>query len=619
MFSQKPLHTPKESPLTFFNRLHCLLLIFVFLTIALACRLAWLQLFQFKQFETLSLKNQMTIIPIPPPRGIIVDRQGVVLAENIPVYSLEIIPEHVSDMRRLLKTLRQLLPSISKEDITQFKRAVHQNRAYVSIPLKFKLSQEEVALFATQQYRFSGVSVHARLMRHYPWKEMTAHLLGYVSRINIDELRRLDPVNYRGTNFIGKSGIEKYYENKLHGQVGYQEVETDVSGRTIRTLNKKNPQSGEKLELTIDMRLQEAAYRALENKRGALVAIDPNNGEILAFVSTPGFNPNHFIQGIKEKEYRMLSTDKAQPLYNRAARGLYPPASTIKPYVALAGLEHQIVSPLYAISDPGWYRIPGMKHAYRDWRKSGHGIVNVRRAIMVSCDTYFYQLGQKLGITAMSQFLSQFGFGQLTGVDLLEEASGILPNAQWKKKIKKTPWYPGDTVISAIGQGFNLATPLQIATAVATLSQKGKRQQPHFLYRSIQNDKQIVHYYQSPNLAPIQINNAENWQIVIEGMSSVINNNEGTGYRFGRTAPYTVAAKTGTAQVFSGHQYEKTRYENIPEYLRDHSLFIAFAPVEKPDIALAVVVENDVIAAHVARIVMDRYFELKKQAHDETS
>lgn len=600
-----------ESRLYIF-RLNLLISLVICFTAVLVFRLAYLQISQFKRYETLSLKNQMNIIPIAPPRGIIVDRNNIVLAENIPIYVLEIIPERVKDLDRTLRELRELLPSITEEDILNFKRARRQNRAFVPIPFKLKLNQEEVALFATHQYRFTGVSIKARLMRFYPLGEMTAHLMGYVGRINLAELKQLDPSNYRATNFIGKSGIEKFYEAALHGEVGYQQVETDVSGRTLRIMNKKNPVSGAKLYLTIDAKLQQTAYEAMKEKRGAVVVINTRNGEILSMLSSPSYDPNLFVSGINSMTYQKLSTSKDRPLYNRAVRGLYPPASTIKPFIALAGLEKGVVDTNYSVYDPGWFKLPGVSHAYRDWKKTGHGIINIKRAITVSCDTYFYHLGHRLGIAAIEDMLTKFGFGQLTQVDLYEEAPGIVPNNHWKRRSKGLPWYPGDTLITAIGQGFMLASPLQLASATAAISQKGKRYRPHLLAKSVQNDGNIEHFYKPLEEYPIKLKDEHYWTIIAEAMHSVITENEGTGHRFGRTAPYSVAAKTGTAQVFSLPQNEKKRFQEIPEFLRDHSLFIAFAPVEDPEIAIAVMVENDVLASNIARKVLDTYFSEQK-------
>lgn len=591
------------------NQLVALMLLF---SLILLVRLAYLQISQYKRYQTLSLKNQMAIIPIAPPRGIILDRNGVVMAENVPVYVLEVIPERIKNMDETIGRLRALIPSINDEDMNTFQRERHQNRAFVPITLKLKLTQEEVAIFATHQYQFPGISIKARLMRFYPLGEITAHLLGYVGRINIEELRQLDPSNYRATNFMGKTGVERYYETLLHGQVGYQLIETDVSGRTIRTLNKQNPVSGEKLYLSIDTRLQKIAFDALNGKRGAVVLMNTKDGEILTMVSTPSFDPNLFVNGIRAKDYQFLSTAKDRPLFNRAVRGLYPPASTVKPFIALAGLDKGVVDTNYSVYDPGWFKLPGVTHSYRDWKKTGHGVINIRRAIMVSCDTYFYQLGHRLGISAIENILSQFGYGQLTHVDLMEEAPGLVPNNYWKRRSKGLPWYPGDTLITAIGQGFMLASPLQMAGATAAMSQKGIRYRPHLMSKSVQSDNNEEHPYQPLEEYPVSVKDKAYWDVIIEAMHTVITNNEGTGYRFGRNAPYSVAAKTGTAQVYSLPQNDKKRMLEIPEYLRDHSLFIAFAPVEDPEVSISVVVENDVLASQVARQVLDAYFKLKK-------
>ncbi len=569
-----------------------------------------MQISEFKRYQTLSLKNQMSIIPIAPPRGVILDRNGVLLAENIPVYVLEIIPEHVKDLKQTLAKLQELLPSITDDDIKHFKRAKLQNRSYVPIPIKLKLSQEDVATFASNQYHFPGVSIKARSMRHYPLGEITAHVLGYVSRINIDELKKVNATNYRATNFIGKAGVEKYYEDILHGKVGYQMVETDVSGRTLRVVNKVNPHSGAKLYLSIDSRLQQAAYEALKDKRGAVVLINSHNGEVLAMVSSPTFDPNIFVGGVSTKDYKVLSNALQRPLFNRAVRGVYPPASTIKPFVGLAGLDKGFITTATEIYDFGKYKLPTASHIYRDWKKTGHGVINFKRAITVSCDIFFYQLGSKMGIANIEDMLVKFGLGQLTHVDLHEEANGIVPSARWKRQAKGVSWYPGDTVISSIGQGFMLATPLQMANATASLSQHGQRFRPHLLTKTVNSDTDQVTYYEPVEEYPIHLKDESNWDIVAEAMNSVLTSNEGTGYRFGRNPPYPVAGKTGTAQVYSGRQYEKSKYEDIPEALRDNSLFIAFTPVKNPDIAIAVVVENDVIASTVARKVLDAYYEL---------
>lgn len=592
------------------TRLNFLIVFLIICSLTLVLRLAYLQFAQYRRFATLSLQNQMNITPIAPTRGIIVDRNGTVLAENIPVYAIEIIPDRVKNLSETLEKLKALLPSISDEDIEHFHHVRKQRRAYLPVPFKLKLSEKEVAIFATHQYAFPGVSIKAELIRSYPLGEITAHVLGYTGRLSTDDLNRVDSANYRATSFIGKTGIERFYENKLHGQVGYQQVETDVSGRTVRTLSKQAPISGDKITLTLDARLQARIHNTLKHKEGAVAVLDVTNGDVLALVSTPSYDPNQFVHGMTQKSYSALVDAPEKPLFHRAVRGLYPPASTIKPFIALAGLEQGVIDEHTTIHDPGWYRLPGIAHLYRDWKRGGHGVMYLKRALTVSCDTYFYQLGNKLGINAIEDILTRFGFGQFSYIDLKEEAPGLIPSPHWKKQTKGLVWYPGDTLITAIGQGFMLASPLQLAQATAALSQHGRRFRPH-LIKSWSSDTGAEHTVKPFEEYPIAIQE-NNWHLVIDGMRSVITKREGTGHRFGRDTPYSVAAKTGTAQVFSLSQDEKKRNEDIPDALRDHSLFIAFAPIEKPEVAIAVLIEHDPTASKIARQVMDAYFELKK-------
>jgi len=601
-------HTP--SPDDGF-RLNLLCVLIILLSLSLVLRLAYLQFSEYKRFATMSLKNQMTILPVAPTRGVIVDRKGVVLAENIPIYTLEIIPERIHSIDQTLLSLQQLLPTITDDDVKRFHLLRKRVRSYESIPLKLKLSSEEVAIFASQQYRYPGVNIKAQLMRHYPFSEKMAHLLGYVGRINLQELQQLDTKNYRATSMVGKTGIEKFYEDELHGQVGYQQVETNVSGRTLRVLRKQAPIPGIKLKLTIDAALQVAAYDAMAGRPGAVVAIDPRSGAIRALVSTPGFDPNIFTVGIAHKDYERLTTSPDKPLFNRAIRGLYPPASTVKPFVALAGLNKNVITAAFGIHDPGKFQMNGVKHVYHDWKRWGHGWVNMRRAIMVSCDTYFYQLGLKLGIGGIEDILVQFGFGQLTHIDLPDELPGLIPNPSWKMTQKHMRWYSGDTVISAIGQGFMIASPLQLANAVATMSMHGRRFRPHLLASRDNEWNKIADPTIPFEEYPVMIKNPTYWDVVIEAMQLVVTSQEGTGLYFGRHPGYTVGGKTGTAQVFSSGQYPAKNQADLPPLLRDHSWFIAFAPVENPKLAVAVIVEHDHAAASVARAVMDAYLGVK--------
>lgn len=592
-------------------RLNLFIAFLIILSLFLILRLAYLQFDQYKRYATLSLKNQMNIAPIAPTRGIIVDRNNVLMANNIPVYVLEIIPERVKNLNVTLKTLQQLIPSISDDDIENFNKIRKQNRSYIPIPLKMKLSQEEVAVFASNQYLFPGISIKARLIRHYPLGEKAAHILGYVGRLNAKDLQSVDSVNYQATNFIGKFGIEKYYEPRLHGTVGFQQVETDVSGRTLRTISKQSPQSGEKLYLTIDSRLQISAFDALNNKRGAVVLIDVNNGEILAMASSPSFDPNELVNSITNKKYQQMISSQDKPLFNRAISGLYPPGSTIKPYIGLKALDENIITSNTKIYDPGWFSLPNTTHKYRDARRSGHGTVNLKRALTVSCNTYFYQLANRMGIYHIEDMLSHFGFGQLTKIDLTEDNQGILPGPDWKLHNKKSHWFSGDTLITAIGQGFLLASPMQLASATATLSKDGQRLRPHLLKQSIKDKGEII-INKPYEEYPVNLKNKENWNIIRDAMANVILSKEGTGFRYWQKTNYTIAAKTGTSQVYSGNQFKNKPNKDIPEHLRDHSLFIGYAPVDKPQVAIAVILENNWQASMVARKIMDAYFNINK-------
>src|SRR3990167_933680 len=593
-------------------RLVMMAALLIILSFGLLLRMAYLQFSQFKRYATLSLKNQMSIIPIPPSRGIIYDKNGIVLAENIPVYTLEVIPERTQNLSQTIKKLQEIIPSINEEDIEKFYATKKRSHAYDPITLKLKLTQEEVATFASDQYKFPGANIKAVSIRNYPLGKITAHLLGYVSRINTNDLNQIVESNYRGTNFIGKSGIEKYYEDKLHGEVGYQQIETNVNGRTVRVINKQPPISGAKIYLTIDARLQESSYKAFDGIRGAAVLISVKNGDILAMTSSPSFNPNLFVNGISNADYKVLSNEIDRPLFNRAVRGLYPPASTVKPFVALAGLDKNYIDEKSNVFDPGWFRLPNVKRAYRCWKHTGHGLTNVKRAITVSCDTFFYQLSNKIGINVMEEMLSKFGFGQLSHVDLTEEAAGIIPSPYWKKQKTGISWYPGDTLITAIGQGFMLVSPLQLANATASIAMQGKRYRPHLLNSLAYNNKKIN--FKPIEEYPVKLTDNKNWEIIADAMRMVITRPEGTGgRRFGNNSPYTVAAKTGTAQVFSLSQNSKQNYSDVSAKLRDHSLFVAFAPVEDPKVAIAVLAENNDKAAFIARQILDSYFEIYPQ------
>lgn len=577
-----------------------------FLTIVLIGRLFYLSVTQFHLYQTLAKQNQINTLAIPPTRGLISDRNGTILAKNSPVFSLELLPEKIKDLAKTIEQLRKFV-ALNEDEIKAFNRSLRQHRRFEWVPLKMKLSEEEVAQFSVNKLHFPGIEVKARLIRSYPFGKTLAHVLGFVGRINEREHAQIDPVNYRGTHFIGKVGIEKYYEDGLHGTVGEQQVEMDASSRIVRTLKKKTSQTGAHLTLTIDIELQKIAEEALADQQGSVVAIDPSSGEILALSSMPSYDPNLFVQGISHIDYAQLANSSRQPLFNRAIRGQYPLASTIKPFTALKALEDNIVSTDYRVFDPGWFRLPNTKHLYRDWKRIGHGWVDLKQALIVSCDTYFYKLSELMGIKRIDDVLHQFGFGQLTQIDMGEELAGLIPSPEWKRQEKRIPWYTGDTIISGIGQGFMLTTPLQLANGVAKLANRGKSYRPHLLKSWLQNEKSNAKLLLEE--FPIKFRKEAVWETVINAMAASVTRRDGTGgYRFGRTPPYTVAIKTGTAQVYSIKQNQSEAARDVlPEYLRDHSIVIAFAPVDKPKIALAVLVENNNIASHVARKIIDNY------------
>ena len=574
----------------------------LFLAVILIARLVYLQICHHNLYATLSQKNHLELLPIEPNRGLIYDRNGVLLAENIPVFSLDIIPDHVVNMDQTLTNLEKVI-AISPDDLQQFYNALKRQHESEPIPIKLKLTEQEVAHFYVSQYRFPGVTVTARMIRNYPLGKTMVSALGYVGRIDLSDLANLDATNYSASNFIGKTGIEKYYEQLLHGQIGYKQVEIDASGRIVRTINRIAPTSGSNIYLSIDSKLQAVAEKALKKERGAVVAIQPNTGQVLALVSNPSFDPNLFAQGISAKEFQKLQNSPDNPMYNRTIHGQFPMASTIKPFLALEGLDTGTITPNHRIYDPGWFKLPNTKHVYLDWnwRYGGHGFVNVTKAIIVSSDTFFYNLAVKMGIERVDDILNRFGFGYKTNIDMPDEISGLVPSPTWKMRMKGLHWYTGDTVISGIGQGFMLTTPLQLASATAALAERGLRFKPQLLY----NQKPIAE-------EPVILQNNKYWNIVIKAMQGVVRNIQGTALiRFGNNPKYTVAAKTGTGQVYSNHNRDENEASvaNIPYRLRNDTLFIAFAPVKNPKIAVAVIVEHSPIAGTVARRVLDYYLE----------
>ncbi len=599
---------PSEFRLFFRRVLAALGFMIVLLSITVV-RLVYLQVVDHAHYTTLSNDNRVKVLPIPPTRGLIFDRNGILLAENVPSYRLEIIPEQVKNMSALLQQLRRTVP-ISDDDLERFEENVQRSRSFESIPLRFHLSDTEVARLAVIRHRLPGVNIVAGLSRHYTMGASMAHVLGYVGRIDLRDLKRLDETNYRGTTHVGKIGIEKYYESTLHGTVGYQQVETNAQGRIMRTLQRTAPVPGSNLYLSLDVRLQKAAESALGDYNGSIVAINPRNGEILAMVSKPGYDPNAFVNGISRTEYKALREDKSQPLYNRSLLGQYPPGSTIKPFMGLAGLHYGATNGQNTLFCPGYYQLPGEKRKFRDWKKWGHGRVNLDSAITQSCDVFFYDLARKLGIDDIHAFLQQFGFGQRTGIDMNAERAGLLPSRQWKRKNRHQPWFPGETLNTGIGQGFMLTTPLQLASATATLSMRGMRVIPHMVH-AVQNRTTGTLKLEATRLEPpITDVKAQNWDYVIKAMQDVVYGPHGTAYRL-RKLPFRIAGKTGTAQVFGIKQEEEYDESQVALKLRDHALFIAFAPADHPEIAVAVVVENGgsggSVAAPIGGKVLEEY------------
>jgi len=586
-----------------------ILIVMLILLLILIFRLAYLQLAKNDVYTTLSQKNWLDLVPLEPPRGLIYDRNGVLLVENTPSFSLDIIPYQVDNIPKLLADLAKMI-ALSDTDIAQFQKQLKQHRRFDEIPLKFHLSEAEVAIIYENQFRFPGAVIKARPLRHYLFGPSMSHVLGYVGRINIDELKTIDLTNYSASNYIGKLGIEKYYEEELHGTVGYQQAENDASGEAVRILKQIKPIPGKNLYLTLDSRLQTVAEQALAGHRGAIVAIQPSTGQILALVSEPGFDPDLFVAGISTKDFQSLQQATDRPLFNRAIRGLYPLASTIKPFIALEGLDTNTTDPNASIVDPGWFQLPNSEHVFHDWRHHGHGVVNLYKAIIGSCDTYFYNLAMKLGIQRIDLILDQFGFGKITGIDLEDELSGIIASPEWKRRVKKATWYPGDTVISGIGQGYMQTTPLQLASAVAAIANRGVRFEPYLLLAAQEPGNMSETQAPTP-LPPVILHNNNTWDTVIHAMQGVMSDSGGTGFaHFGPKPNYTVAGKTGTAQVFSKKAADEDEPDNqmkLPEQLRDHSLLIVFAPVDKPQIALAIIVENSKAAVGAARKILDYY------------
>ncbi|KTF10102.1 penicillin-binding protein 2 [Pseudoalteromonas sp. 10-33] len=565
-----------------------------------------------QDYQTRSNDNRIKVIPIAPNRGLIYDRNGVLLAENKPVYNLEVIPEDVDNLEESLEQVSQLI-AITEQEKQDFLKDIKNTRRFKSQVLKARLDEADVATFSVNQHKFPGFSIEARLARYYPYGDTLTHALGYVAKLNRKELNKLEQeqqaTNYRATHDIGKLGIEKYYEQLLHGQVGSQRVEVNNRGRVIRTLSMLPPQPGSDLVLTLDIGLQQIAQHALKDMRGAVVVMDAKDGGILALYSNPSYDPNLFVHGISSKNYKaLLNPDR--PLINRATQGRYAPASTIKPHMAILALEENMVTEGTTMWDPGFFQIQNVEHKWRDWKRWGHGHVDVYKAIEESCDTYFYDTAYRLGITKISNFMARFGFGDLSGIDIHEETTAILPSKEWKENRFKESWWRGDTISVGIGQGYWTATPIQIANATNILVNKGINHPPHLAQVAKKEDD--VTQINNEEKPPVVLNNPDNWRIAIDAMHNTVTKVTGTAHKAFKGVNYDPAGKTGTAQVVSIAQGEKYDAESLKERQRDNAIYVGFAPYNNPQIVVSIVVENNgggsTVGAPIARQLMDYYF-----------
>jgi len=575
-------------------------------------RVGFLQVPRHGYYETRSQDNRMRVQVMPPVRGLIYDRNGVILADNLPAYRLEIVPEQVDDLDATLDRLAQIV-AIRDSDRQRFRERVAKTPRFRGVPIRLSMSQREVARFEVNRGEFPGVDIRAGLTRHYPLGRVAAHLVGYVGGITVQDLARVDNKRYRGSNHIGKSGVEYSYESRLHGQPGSRVVETNASGRALRELEMNRPTAGDSVYLTIDARLQKAAFDALGDNVGAVVAIDPDTGGLLALVSKPSYDPDLFVDGISHAHYKQLINNPHKPLFNRALQGQYPPGSTIKPVMALAGLETDQIKADKQVWCPGFITLPGSNHRYRDWKRSGHGWVDMQEAIYRSSDVYFYKLGLKLGIDNIHRYGALFGLGSRTGIDLPRENAGIMPSRAWKHGNRNQPWYPGETLNTVIGQGFMSTTPLQMAQTTSLIAQRGAGFKPHVLGAWKDPETGQITQTRPTPLPPIQLNDPNHWNVVIGGMRQVVANPRGTAhYYVGQNLDYSLAGKSGSSQVTQLAQNQAAPdIEDVEHQFRDHALFIAFAPIEDPTIAVAVLVEHggggSSVAGPIAREIIDAY------------
>ena len=586
--------------LSFVFILLCFLVIFI--------KLFFLQIVEYEKYKSRAQQNRIVVHPLIPDRGKILDRNGKLIADNDIYYTLEVVPKNISNINDTYSRLQTYI-DLTKKDKERFKRLSEIAADFSSIPIKIRLTNREIALFSANRYLFPEVDLKYRFYRNYPYGRSASHLLGYLGRINkddFDNLKRKDRLtNYTNYDFIGKSGVEQNYEHLLRGEIGYAEVETDASGKNLRILEEKKPISGKNISLTIDIDLQIFAENLFQDYQGALVVLDPNNGDVLALVSKPDFDPNLFVDGIEAESWRLLNSSERKPLNNRAIQGVYPPGSTIKPFLAFSALENNFIDRYFTIEDPGFFKLARSNHVFRDWKKDGHGTVDVKKAIYQSCDVFFYELSNKMGIDNIFKSMSQFGFGEKTGIDIPGEVGGLLPSKEWKKRRFNQVWYPGDTISVGIGQGYFLATPVQLAVATSIVANKGNRVVPRLLLSSSNSLINLISNFNGDTY----LNNIR----YIKDSMVAVTSSEGTAYSAGQNLQFKLAGKTGTAQVFSlrGRDYDE---DKIQERLKDHSLFVAFAPADAPKISLALIVENggsgSTVAAPMASKII-KYF-LKK-------
>ena len=602
------------------------------LLLAEAGRLFQLQVLRHDYYATLSQGNRIRTEPIPPSRGLILDRHGVVLADNLPAFQIELVREQVGDNQALDTALARMvnIGLLRKEEISNIKRTILLHKEYESVPIKLQLTDEEMAMFAVHRYQFSGVDIRPRLARHYPLRDIAVHAIGYVSAINEQDMKEIDSAEYAGTSLIGKLGVEAAYEKQLHGTPGFKEILVNAAGRPVEKqgeftpqLSSRPPVAGEDLILGLDIRVQKVAEEALTGKRGSIVALDPRTGDVIVLASTPGFDPNPFVRGLSVAEYAALQNDIDKPLLNRALRGAYPPGSTVKPLYALAAQVYGIISPLQTEYCPGFFTLRGSSNKYRDDKK--HGALNMRQAIAESCDVYFYKVAERMGIGRMDEFMKTFGYGSLTGIDIPGEKPGLYASPEWKRHNFKRPadqvWFPGETISMGIGQGPITVTPLQQAHIAAEIAERGQLiATPRLVTATRAAGSNVITPRKPTLMNPINIANADQWSVVYDGMLGATSAG-GTAYVAGLGAKYKIAGKTGTAQVFTIKQTENTRAKITDERKRDHAWFIAFAPADDPKIAISVLVENGgfgaAAAAPIARKVLDAYL-LEDQAPAES-